>query len=169
MIQARHSVPREPQEPQWGSAAHSFPQGGDPGAAAHSQHSALRTHLRLWRQFLITAVVREAEYRVNFLLSVGEGVVQLALAVFTFLIVYRFTDSVAGWSRAQVLLLVGVYRIVEGLINLQIAPNMLAISGYIRRGEMDFLLLRPVSSQFLVSLRTMSLAEAGNVLIGLCL
>jgi len=126
-------------------------------------------YLRLWRRFAIIAFVREAEYRANFLIGVGEGVAQLALAVLTFLLLYRFTDTVAGWSRAQVLVLVGVYRVADGLIGLQIAPNMFAISGYIRRGEMDFLLLRPVSSQFLTSLRMLELPEAVNALIGLAL
>jgi ABC-2 type transport system permease protein len=126
-------------------------------------------YLRLWRQFVITAFMREAEYRMNFVIGVGEGLAQLALAVISFLLLYRFTDQVAGWTQAEVLMLVGVYRIVEGLINLQIAPNMQAISGYIRRGEMDFMLLRPVSSQFLVSLRTLALPEGVNVLIGLLL
>jgi len=131
--------------------------------------SDVMRYLRLWRRFAIIAFVRETEYRANFLIGVGEGIVQLALAVFTFLLLYRFTDTVAGWSRAQVLLLVGIYRIADGIIGLQIAPNMLAISGYIRRGEMDFLLLRPVSSQFLTSLRTLELPEAVNALIGLAL
>jgi ABC-2 type transport system permease protein len=126
-------------------------------------------YLRLWRQFVITAFVREAEYRVNFVIGIGEGLAQLALAVVSFWLLYRFTDQVAGWSQAEVLLLVGVYRIVDGLISMQIAPNMRAITGYIRRGEMDFMLLRPVSSQFLVSLRTLDLPEAANVLIGLAL
>jgi ABC-2 type transport system permease protein len=126
-------------------------------------------YLRLWRQFIITAFMREAEYRMNFVIGVGEGLAQLALAVISFLLLYRFTDQVAGWTQAEVLMLVGVYRIVEGLINLQIAPNMQAISGYIRSGEMDFMLLRPVSSQFLVSLRTLALPEGVNVLIGLLL
>lgn len=126
-------------------------------------------YARLWRRFVVTAFVREAEYRVNFLLGIGEGVAQLALAVFTLLLLYRFTDNVAGWSRAQALLLVGIYRVVDGLIAMQIAPNMLALSGYIRGGEMDFLLLRPVSSQFLVSLRLISLPDAVNVLIGVVL
>jgi len=126
-------------------------------------------YLRLWRRFAIIALVREAEYRANFLIGVGEGVVQLALAVVTFLLLYHFTNTVAGWTQAQALVLVGVYRIVDGLIGLQIAPNMLAISGYIRRGEMDFLLLRPVSGQFLVSLRMLELPEAVNVVIGLAL
>ncbi len=124
-------------------------------------------YLRLWRQFVVTAFVREAEYRVNFLVSVGEGLIQLALAVFTFVLLYRFTDEVAGWSRAEVLMLVGIYRVVDSVIAMQIAPNVTAISGYIRTGEMDFLLLRPVSSQFLVSLRRLALPEAVNGLIGL--
>src|SRR5215212_4072331 len=126
-------------------------------------------YLRLWRQFAITAFVREAEYRMNFVIGVGEGLAQLALAVISFLLLYRFTDQVAGWTQAEVLMLVGVYRIVEGLITLQIAPNMRAITGYIRSGEMDFMLLRPVSSQFLVSLRTLALPEGVNVLIGMLL
>jgi ABC-2 type transport system permease protein len=126
-------------------------------------------YLRLWRQFVITAFVREAEYRMNFVIGVGEGLAQLALAVISFLLLYRFTDQVAGWTQAEVLMLVGIYRIVEGLITLQIAPNMRAITGYIRSGEMDFMLLRPVSSQFLVSLRTLNLPEGVNVLIGLLL
>ncbi len=124
-------------------------------------------YLRLWRRFVALAVMRQAEYRVNFLLGVGEGVAQLALAMLTFALLYRFTDQVGGWSLAQVLLLVGIYRVADGLISLQIAPNLLAITGYIRSGEMDLLLLRPVSSQFLVSLRLLSLPEVVNVLIGL--
>jgi len=63
-------------------------------------------YLRLWRQFAVMSFVREAEYRVNFLLGVGEGAAQLALPVVTFLLIYRFTPRVAGWSQAQVLLLI---------------------------------------------------------------
>jgi ABC-2 type transport system permease protein len=127
----------------------------------------MRYYLRLWRRFFIMAFARESEYRVNFLVSVGEGLLQVGISVVTLLLVYRFTDEVAGWSQAEVLLLTGIFRAVEGLIALVIAPNMLAISGAIRRGDMDFLLLRPVSAQFLVSARLVALPELVNVLIGL--
>jgi ABC-2 type transport system permease protein len=121
----------------------------------------------LWRQFVVTAFMREAEYRMNFLIGAGESVVQIALVVLSFQLLYRYTDQVAGWSQAEVLMLAGIYRAVDGLIGMQIAPNMRAISGYIRHGEMDFILLRPISSQFLVSVRMLALPEAVNVLIGL--
>ena len=126
-------------------------------------------YLRLWRQFVITAFVREAEYRVNFVVGVFEGFAQIAAAVLTFALLYQYTDEVAGWSQAEVLMLVGIYRIVDGLLNLQIAPNLFSISGYIQDGEMDFLLLRPVSNQFLVSLRRLALPEGVNALVGVAL
>src|SRR5579871_3463150 len=94
-------------------------------------------YLRLWKRFAIIAFVREAEYRVNFLIGVGEGIAEVVLAILTFLLLFRFTGTVAGWTSAQVLVLVGIYRVVDGVIGMQVAPNMLAVSGYIRRGEMD--------------------------------
>lgn len=137
--------------------------------APRSTLHAVRRHLRLWRRFVVLAFVREAEYRVNFFLHVGYGLAQLAVAVGTFALLYRFTGEIAGWTEAEALLLVGVYRVVDGLIELQFGANLRAIGGYIRRGELDFYLLRPVSSQFLVSLRLLHLDEAVNVLIGLAL
>lgn len=126
-------------------------------------------YLRLWRRFVIMAFVREAEYRVNFAVSVLEGIAQLALALLTFALLYRYTDTVAGWSADEALMLVGVYRAMDGLLALQVAPNMIRAANYVSRGELDFILLRPVSSRFVVSLRWLQLPEAVNVLIGLAL
>jgi len=129
--------------------------------------TAIRRHARVWRRCVLNALARETEYRANTVAIVAEGMAQVALAVMTFLVVYRFTPSIAGWTRPQALILVGVYRVAEGLINLQVAPNMASIGSVIRRGDMDYVLLRPVSSQFLVSVRTLTLSEGANVCIGL--
>jgi ABC-2 type transport system permease protein len=124
-------------------------------------------YARLWRRFFVTALVREAEYRASFALAVVEGLSQLLLVVLAFELIYQFSDTIAGWRREQILLLVGVYRVVDGIVSAQIAPNMLALPGYVQSGELDFHLLRPVSSQFLVSTRRVTLPELTNVLIGL--
>lgn len=126
-------------------------------------------YLRLYRRFVILAFVRLAEYRLNFLLSSVVGLTHVAVAILTFLLLFRFTPSVAGWTQSQALLLLGIYRIVEGLLSLQISPNLRALGAATRTGDMDFLLLRPISGQFLVSLRTLNLPEVVNVLVGLAL
>jgi ABC-2 type transport system permease protein len=128
---------------------------------------SLRRHIRVWQRCVLNALACETEYRANILTTVAEGMAQVALAVVTFLVVYRFTPSISGWTRSQALILVGIYRVAEGLINLQVAPNMVAIGSAIRRGDMDYVLLRPVSSQFLVSVRTLVLSECANVCIGI--
>jgi ABC-2 type transport system permease protein len=124
-------------------------------------------YLRVWWRLVLMSLIREAEYRLNFLLSLGEGMLQLIIAVLTFEILYRFTDEVAGWTQGQMLVLLGIYRLVEGLVNMLIAPNQLTVSQLIRRGDLDFLLLRPIASQFLVSTRIIRPHEGVNALIGL--
>ncbi len=131
--------------------------------------SAVPRYARLWWRFVLMAFVREMEYRVNFLVGVLEGIAQLALAVLTFALLYSYTDEIAGWSQAEALMLVGIYRVADGLLALQVRPNMFRIPEYVARGDLDFYLLRPVSSQFLVSLRWLRLPEVVNVLIGLAL
>lgn len=125
--------------------------------------------LRIWWRSVVLAFAREAEYRANALVTLGEGLIQVTLAVATLLLVFQHTPEVAGWSRAEVLMLTGVYRMVEALIACQIAPNMLALSGLIRSGNMDGILLRPAPSQLLASTRLVALPELGNLLIGLAL
>jgi ABC-2 type transport system permease protein len=126
-------------------------------------------YLLLWKRFVTLALVREAEYRLSFLVNVLEGIAQLGVVLLTYALLYRFTDQVAGWTAAEALMLVGIYRALDGLIALQIAPNMMRMSRYIGEGELDFLLLSPRSSQFLVSLRWLQPPEAVNVLIGIAL
>jgi ABC-2 type transport system permease protein len=127
------------------------------------------SYLRLWRRFIIAAFVRESAYRFNFAVSVGQGIIQVLLAMLTFVLLYQFTNMIAGWTSAEVLVLVGVYRMIDGWINVQIAPNMFALSETIRNGDLDLILLRPVQSQFLVSSRIIVLPELVNVVIGLAL
>lgn len=126
-------------------------------------------HLRVWRQFWLVAFMRQSAFRANFFLSLFEGFTQVVLVVTTFAIIYQYTPDIAGWTQAQVLIVVGLYRIVDGIINAQIAPNMREIDRYVQTGELDLLLLRPVESQFLVSTRLVALPELINIPIGLAL
>ncbi len=126
-------------------------------------------YLRVWRRYLLISLALVMEYRVNFLVSVLTGLVELGLAVLTFVLMFRFTNDVAGWSRAEVLMLAGVYRVVDALITLQVSPNMHAIPEYVQEGQMDFVLLWPVSSRFTVSVRLMNLPALGNLVSAVAL
>ncbi|MDP9383086.1 MAG: ABC-2 family transporter protein [Chloroflexota bacterium] len=124
-------------------------------------------YVRLWWRFAIMSLVREAEYRVSFAVSVLVGIISLAIAVLTYGVLYGYTEDVEGWSRAEVLMVLGCFRVAESLIELLVARNMWNIAEHIREGDMDYVLVRPVSSQFLASLRVVNPSEGVNALVGL--
>lgn len=69
-------------------------------------------------------------------------------------------------------ILLGVYYVVQGLKGMFIVPSMSRLLEHVRMGTLDFVLVKPVNSQFMVSLRHMKavqLAQAmtGVVVIGL--
>jgi ABC-2 type transport system permease protein len=129
-------------------------------------HKQLR-HLRLWRRFLAQAVVRETHYRAHFVTTLLVGLVQLGLGIVPILLLFGFTQEVHGWSQAEVISLAGAYQIITGLIAAFVAPNLDRMTGYITEGELDGVLLRPVSSQFYLTLRWINVAELSNVASGI--
>ncbi|MFF1818690.1 ABC transporter permease [Kribbella sp. NPDC058245] len=124
-------------------------------------------HLRLWRRFFAQAVVRETHYRAHFLTTLLVGLVQLGLGIVPTLLLFGFTQEVHGWTRAEVITLVGVYQVVTGLIATFIAPNLNRMTSYLTEGELDAVLLRPVSSQFYLTFRWINVAELSNVASGI--
>ncbi|MEU8225409.1 ABC-2 family transporter protein [Kribbella sp. NPDC048915] len=124
-------------------------------------------HLRLWRRFFAQAVVRETHYRAHFLTTLLVGLVQLGLGIVPTLLLFGFTDELHGWTRAEVIALVGVFQIVTGLIATFVAPNLNRMTSYLTEGELDSVLLRPVSSQFYLTLRWINVAELTNVASGI--
>ncbi len=129
--------------------------------------SSVRLHLRLWRRFVLLSVVREMQHRGHFAAMVVSSLMLLVLALVPVWLLYGFTDRIAGWQQAEMIVLVGIYRLVDGLLITFIAPNMQRLGGYIQQGDLDLILTRPVSSQFYVSLRWLNPAEAINIVIGL--
>ncbi|WP_406048547.1 ABC transporter permease [Kribbella sp. NBC_00889] len=124
-------------------------------------------HLRLWRRFLAQAVVRETHYRAHFVTTLLVGLVQFGLGIVPVLLLFGFTGQLHGWSRAEVITLAGMYQIVTGLMAAFIAPNLNRMTSYLTEGELDVVLLRPVSSQFYLTLRWINVAELSNVVSGL--
>lgn len=128
---------------------------------------AIRRHGRLWRRFLAQAVVRETHYRANFIATTVVGVMQLILSLIPVFLLYSYTEEINGWSRGEVVALGGVYQVSMAILWLTIETNMERISTYVREGDLDLILIRPISAQFYVTLRWVKPAEIFMILSGL--
>jgi ABC-2 type transport system permease protein len=128
---------------------------------------AVRRHLCLWRRFAAQSLVRDMHFRAQFLAQVAVGVVQLALSLLPVLLLFRYTPEVNGWSAGEVIALGGIYQVVFAILAVLIETNMARFSGLIEEGDLDLVLVRPVSAQFWVMLQRLQLAEVFTALGGL--
>ncbi len=123
---------------------------------------SLLHYLRLFGLFVRTCAVKEMEFRGNFWMgsvtNVGWVLTYLVLAQ----IIYSNTDAVGGWTKGQMVMLLGTYTLSFGLIAVFFHRNLAELPTQVRMGTFDFTLLKPVNSQFFISLRYLSFTELGT-------
>jgi ABC-2 type transport system permease protein len=121
----------------------------------------------LWRRFVLQAIVRETHYRANFITTYSVGLLQLLISLIPVLLLFSFTDEINGWSQGETIALAGMYQLATAILWFGVEPNMERISLYIRQGDLDLILVRPVSGLFYVMLRWVKPAEVFMILSGL--
>jgi len=125
----------------------------------------MRRYARVWWAFVRSCIVREMGFRASFLMGVVRSGFYLALALVNIEILFSYTDSLAGWSKPQMWLLLGVASLADSIQAFAIRPNMERISGYLIYGDMDFILLRPISAQFTTTLRYINVYQIPQMFI----
>ncbi len=125
-------------------------------------------HLRLWRLFVATSVQRELEFRANFIAKLLQNMSWIVFFLLIILVIYSKTDSIAGWARGDTLVLLSTVFLMSGLTSSTFF-SLYEIPEQVRRGTLDYVITRPVDSQFWVSLRRFEFSRAGSFLSGLIL
>lgn len=123
----------------------------------------LRTLSLFWR----TSVAAEMEYRSNFLLACLSSVGNLVGSVFSLFLFYRGDYEFAGWSFEESLMVMGMFTLLAGFTNTLLTPNLNRIVEHVEDGTLDFVLLKPMDSQFWVSLRQLSPWGVPDLVFGL--
>jgi ABC-2 type transport system permease protein len=101
-------------------------------------------------QFRASAAVA-MQYRLDFLVQGGLAVFWMAWSLVPLLVVYQHRDGVAGWSFAEALVVIGWFTLMKGLLEGAVNPSLASVVEHIRKGTLDFMLLKPADAQFLVS------------------
>ncbi len=111
-------------------------------------------------------LARDMAFRGNFLVRVSVEILWLGLLLMFYRVVFAKTSVIADWSEPEYLFFVGCYFAMNGLIESLFLDNCNEFAELVRTGDLDFLLLRPVDEQFLVTCRKIDWAVAPNVLLG---
>lgn len=132
-------------------------------AGAEALHSGgLRRYARIYAALWRNSVVREMGFKVNFLLWIVVEFVWFLLHLAFIQVLYMHTDSIATWTRWEVVLLMSTSHFIQQLFTAIFLNNCTQLSENVRTGRLDFILLLPASPRFLLSLRHVDLGSFIN-------
>jgi len=122
-----------------------------------------RRHARIAGAQLKISTQAALEYRVGFWTEGVVGVLWSLGGVVPLVVALDHRPDVAGWGFWEVALLTGFYLIISGIYAALLQPAIAASMAHIRRGTLDYLLLRPIDglvSCLLAAFEPWSLIEA---------
>ena len=124
--------------------------------------SRLRRYAGLYAALWRNSVVREMGFKSNFLLWILVELLWFALQLCFIGVIYLHTDHIASWTKWQVVMLVGASQFIQQLFQAIFLSNCIQFSELVRTGRLDFMLLLPMNTRFLVSLRVVDLGGFVN-------
>jgi ABC-2 type transport system permease protein len=104
----------------------------------------------LWVQ-LRASLLLSLQYRYDFLVEGAISVFWTVTALVPLMVIFDLRAEVAGWSFGEALLVIGWFTLLQGVLEGAINPSLTTVVEHIRKGTLDFVLLKPADAQFLVS------------------
>lgn len=122
-------------------------------------------YLRLYANFVRFSFSKAMEFRVDFFFRILMDVVFYATQIAFFAVIYGHTQELGGWSLDQTLIFISGFFMVDALHMTLFSNNMWMLPILVNKGDLDYYLLRPVSSLFFLSLREFAANSFLNLLI----
>ncbi len=116
--------------------------------------------------YLRVGIQNELQYRVNFFVQLGQSIISLATGLIGLWLVFSHTTELNGWTQAELLVVMGIFILMGGVINAFIQPNMTRLLEEIQQGTLDFTLTKPADTQGLISIREFRLWSLTDVIVG---
>src|SRR3989344_1307414 len=117
----------------------------------------MRRFLTIYRAFFKNSLIREMQFRSHFWIFVVVNLIWAGMAMITFRFIFNQTNQVGGWTFPAILVLTATYYLFDRIFQLLFEVNFSRINYLVNSGDLDLILTKPVSGQFFISLRQISL------------
>lgn len=108
-------------------------------------------YLKLLAVQMRASALLAVQYRVEFLFEALTILFWSAATFVPLFVVFEHSDAIDGWTLPQSLLVLGFFLLLKSLYEGAINPSLIQVVEHIRKGSLDFVLLKPADAQFLVS------------------
>jgi ABC-2 type transport system permease protein len=124
-------------------------------------------YIRVLYTFLRNSLVREMTFRANFIIQIITRAFWFFAQVTLFEVIYGNVNVINGWTREEYFAFMATGMLINAIVETFFMPNCANFSELIRTGNLDFALLKPIDTQFLISFEKVNLAMLNQVVLAL--
>ena len=126
-------------------------------------------YLGVFLTFARNSLIRDMTFRGNFLAEVFTSIMWTVMTLCLYIIIFEAADELGrgtGWGKYQFFIFLSTTMFVNSIMQTLFMPNTQEFSELIRTGRLDFILLKPIDSQFLISLHKIEWSSLSNMMVG---
>ncbi|MFW5774844.1 MAG: ABC transporter permease [Chitinivibrionales bacterium] len=122
-------------------------------------------YLRLYGYFLRFSFSRAMEFRVDFFFRIFMDLLFYAINIGFYKVIFLHTSVLGGWSEEQIMVFIAGFLLLDALGMTILSNNLWFLPLYVNNGDLDYYLVRPVSSLFFLSFRDFAANSFVNLLV----
>lgn len=126
-------------------------------------------YLRVWLASARYSIVRTLMFRGDFFVWSLVELFWMVVNILTISVIYRHTESIAGWSKYEMILLVGTSMLIQRLLMGFFWSSIFEMGRNVRTGNFDFMLAQPGNLLFMASTRKLDLDGLVNSIIAVAI
>lgn len=125
-------------------------------------------YTRVFLTFARNSLIRDMTFRANFIIECIASLSWTMMNLGFYLLIFSQIDQrrIADWQQSEFFAFIATTWIVNSIVQAFFMPNAEEFSELIRTGKLDFALLKPIDTQFLISLQKMDWSSLSNFLAG---
>jgi ABC-2 type transport system permease protein len=127
------------------------------------------SYVRVFLTFARNSLVRDMMFPANFIIETISSFGWVTMNVAFYLLIFEYTEQIGGdgtaggaWDKYQFFVFISTSMFINSIVQMFFMTNADEFSELIRTGGLDFALLKPIDTQFLISLRRIEWASLAN-------
>jgi ABC-2 type transport system permease protein len=114
-------------------------------------------YLSLYGHFVKNSLIAQMEFKTNFIIAMCTEVAFVFAKSLYVIVLFTAGLTINGLTPEQMLMFIGSYTLITGIMDSVYYPNIASIPEYVRMAELDMYLTKPVNSLFMISFRKFDL------------
>jgi ABC-2 type transport system permease protein len=134
------------------------------------------SYFRVFFTFVRNSVIRDMMFPANFIIETISSFGWVMMSIGFYLLIFEYTTQIGGdgspgaaWGKFQFFVFIATSMLINSIVQMFFMTNADEFSELIRTGGLDFALLKPIDTQFLISLRRIEWASLANFTVAVAL